>query len=155
MTTAGDDIARPAPDTGIGGALMLKWGPTVPGREDLALEVFGQGLTYLDAMIAAGRISRHQEFLAMDGDLGANGGFMLVSATIDQLRSLQATESFNRLILGASGVVEGLVLGLYGGGDPDSFQQVLATHLTVQEELGLLGSPQGGSAPTVRLMVDE
>jgi hypothetical protein len=134
---------------------MVSWGPTVPGRDQLVLEVFVQALSYLDAMIAAGRISRRQEYLAMDGNLGANGGFLLVSGTIEQLRWLQAAESWNRLMLAASNVVNGLVLGLYGGGDPESFQTVLDTHLSVQTELGLLGSDQDGSVPIMRLVVEQ
>lgn len=123
-----------------GGAILLQWGPTIPGREALILDVFTQGISHLDRLIGDGRLGGRQTYLAMDGDLGANGGFLLVTGTLDQLRALAAADEWQRFLLALTGVGEGLTVGLYGGGDDESARAVLELHVEVQTQLGLLGA---------------
>jgi len=127
-----------------GGGILLQWGPTIPGREALILDVFTQGLGYLDRLIADARLGGRQTYLAMDGDLGANGGFLLVTGTLEQLRALAGEDDWQRFLLALTGVGEGLTVGLYGGGDDESASAVLALHVEVQTQLGLLGTGEPG-----------
>lgn len=120
------------------GVLKLSWGPTVNGRESLGVDVFGKIISYLGRLAAEGHVDSHQMYIAMDGDLGSHGGFIMVPGTFAQLRALQADVEWNRLLVAASCVALNLVIGLYGGGDARATMEIVSLHLSVHDQLGLL-----------------
>src|SRR4051812_32504522 len=59
----------------MNGAIVVRWGASVPGREAKGLEVFANGVAQFEGHLKSGRIHSHKEFLSVTGH---DGGFMIV-----------------------------------------------------------------------------
>ena len=59
----------------MNGAVVIRWGASVPGREAKGLEVFGNAVMRFEEYLKAGRIHSHREFFSLTGQ---DGGFMIV-----------------------------------------------------------------------------
>jgi hypothetical protein len=68
------------------GAIVYRWGQTVPGREQLALELFQASGEMFDGFAKNNQIMGHYPYLSMNRD----GGMWLIHGETDQLMALQA-----------------------------------------------------------------
>jgi hypothetical protein len=94
--------------------LFIGWGSVVRGREEQALQVFGETVEYWTSARREGRIDSFEPVLLTPhgGDLA---GFMLVRGTRAALDAIRADHEFERLIARAGAVVEQLgVIEAYG-----------------------------------------
>ena len=65
------------------GAVVIRWGGVVPGREAKALEVFGKSVERFEQLAKQGRIHAHKEYIALTGGIG---GFTFVEGDIEELQ---------------------------------------------------------------------
>jgi len=88
-----------------GHAVFLGWGQVVRGREQLALQVFGETAEYWARQQQEGRIESFRPFLLRPhgGDLA---GFFLIHGERAALDELQASDEFVTLIARAGTVVD-------------------------------------------------
>lgn len=107
-------------------ALFIGWGEVVKGREQLALEVFGEAITFWTGHQEAGRIDGFEPVLLTPhgGDLG---GFILVrgarasiSEILDSTEFMRMTQRVNAVVAN-SGVIPAYIgdgvasaMGVYG-----------------------------------------
>ena len=86
--------------------LFIGWSAAVRGREEKAVQVFGEALAYWASLEEDGKIEGSQVALLRPhgGDLG---GFMLIRGTRDQIAAVQLEEEFNRINVRAAQIVEG------------------------------------------------
>jgi hypothetical protein len=88
-------------------ALFIGWGTPVRGREDKALEVFGESLAYWQGLQEAGSIESVQTFL-LEPHGGDLAGFALLNGDAAALAEVRASDEFQRLVARAGVIVENL-----------------------------------------------
>ncbi len=94
--------------------LFTGWGSVVRGREEHALEVFGETIEFWTNAQQAGRIESFEPVLLTPhgGDLA---GFILVRGTREKLDEIRTDHEFERMMARAGAVVEDLgVIEAYG-----------------------------------------
>jgi hypothetical protein len=98
-----------------GDALFLGWGPPVRGREQLALQVFQEAVSYYGKLQEEGRIERFDGYL-LDPHGGDLDGFFVISAERSALDALRSDPDFQRLLVRAASIVDNLgLVSAYGG----------------------------------------
>ncbi len=88
-------------------ALFIGWGEVVRGREQRALEVFGETVSFWQDAQGSGRIDSFEPCLVQPHG-GGLAGFMLIRGERAQLDALIASDEFNRLTARANAIVEEL-----------------------------------------------
>jgi hypothetical protein len=98
-------------------ALFVGFGAPVRGREERAIEVFGQFVEMFGRMQADGRIDSSGATL-LDPHGGDLGGFFMVYGTADQCAALANDEEFRRACIDAGLIVDnfGVVPAVTGEG---------------------------------------
>jgi hypothetical protein len=96
-------------------ALFIGFGQPVRGREERAVEVFGEFVGMFGRMQSDGRIES-MDVTLLDPHGGDLGGFFMVHGTYEQCSSLTMAEDFRRACIDASLIVEnfGVVPGATG-----------------------------------------
>jgi hypothetical protein len=86
--------------------LFVGWTEAVRGRENQAVQVFGEAMAYWASLEEDGKIEGSQAaFLGPHG--GDLGGFFLLRGTREQMNAVTLEEEFDRISLRASLVVDG------------------------------------------------
>jgi hypothetical protein len=88
-------------------ALFIGWGAVVRGREQRALEVFGETVSFWQEAQSNGRVDGFEPCLLQPHG-GGLAGFMLVHGERAQLDALSASPEFARLMARAGSIVEEL-----------------------------------------------
>jgi hypothetical protein len=117
------------------GALMIRWGASIPGREAAGLDVFGSAINRFETLAKGGRIHGHHEYLSVTG---RDGGFALLEGEMEELTKILAEEDTLRLNSQASAVVEDFEVQAFLGGSDQTIQQVLATYTTSLRDIGYM-----------------
>ncbi|MFZ0089177.1 MAG: hypothetical protein WAL63_06715 [Solirubrobacteraceae bacterium] len=115
-----------------GEALFVGWGQVVRGREQLALEVFGETVGFFEELRRDGRIDSVDTFLLAPhaGDLG---GFMILHGDQSALDAVRSSPDFLRVIARAGAVVDNLgVVSAYTG---DALGETMARFGELSQEL--------------------
>ena len=94
-------------------AVVTTWGPSIPGREGKALEVFMEFMTFIGKQAAEGKCSEAEPFIASDG----SGGFAIVRGRSDALAELWDSEENLRLVTKAQLFVQDLKSHVYYTGE--------------------------------------
>lgn len=117
------------------GAVVIRWGASVAGREAKALEVFGRAVEQFEQHAKQGRIHEHHEYIALTGRAG---GFMIATGEIAELQKLMAEPETLRLNSQAESIVSDFEIQLYAGGSDQAVQEVMGTYVAAVGELGYL-----------------
>ncbi|SRR6266536_893709 len=117
------------------GAVVVRWGAGIPGREAKGLEVFGQAVAYFEGFAKQGRISAHREYFAVSGQ---DGGFMLAEGDLTELTRIMTEEETLALNAKAAAIVQDFQIQLYGGGSEQAVQQMVGTYTSSMQELGYM-----------------
>ena len=95
--------------------LFVGWGRPVRGREEKAVESFNDIVGVFGRMQQEGRIEKF-DIVFLDPHGGDLGGCFLLHCTADQLHAVQDDEDFQREIVRADLLVDGIgVVGGYTG----------------------------------------
>jgi hypothetical protein len=87
---------------------IVKWGKLVPGREQQAIELFGETKAFFIHQLTAGIITYYEPFIYASGDWETEAGFWVVKGDRDQLWKMVETEGFRWLMTRAQFVVDHL-----------------------------------------------
>ena len=90
--------------------LMITWGRPIPGREERGLEVFNEAVGINGRKQQEGKIESFD--VALLPPNGVMDGYIAVRGSTDQLTMLQEDEEFQRNIIDASLVVDGLAMSM-------------------------------------------
>jgi len=115
------------------GAVLVRWGAPIPGRETKGLEVFAKAIERFEQLAKQGRIHAHTEYIALTGSIG---GFMLIQGEVEELQKILMEPENLALTSQASMIVADFEQSLYGGGSDQSIQQLIGVQL---ESLATLG----------------
>jgi hypothetical protein len=86
-------------------ALFVGFGTPVRGREERAVEVFGQFVEMFQRMESDGRIAG-MDVTLLDPHGGDLGGFFMVHGSAEQCAALPSDEEFRRAIIDADLIVD-------------------------------------------------
>jgi hypothetical protein len=117
----------------MNGAICISWGPSIPGREQKGLDIFGAAVERFEGLAKQGRIHSHEEYFALTG---ADGGFMLVRGTLEELTKLTIEPETLALNVKAAAIVQDFTIQLYAGGTDSTVQEVMGTYVTGLQEVG-------------------
>jgi len=115
------------------GAVLVRWGANVPGRETKGLEVFGKAVARFEQLAKQGRIHSHSEYVALTGDVG---GFMIIDGDVDELQKILLEPENLALTSEASLIVQNFSQNLYAGGSDQTIQQLVGIEIESLETLG-------------------
>jgi hypothetical protein len=127
-------------------ALFIGFGEPVRGREERAIEVFGQFVGMFGRMQSDGRIEG-MEVCLLDPHGGELGGFFLVAGNEAQCASLPNDEEFRRAMTDAGLIVE--KLGVVPGRTGEGVNQEMGMYAEAVRKVGhgahaLAGAHDGG-----------
>lgn len=96
-------------------ALFIGWGEAVRGREQFALQVFGEAIQYWMGLQQRGEVESFETF-ALNPHGGDLSGFLIARGDPEKLARLQLDEEFIRINARATSVVEhfGVVSAMTG-----------------------------------------
>jgi hypothetical protein len=88
-------------------AIFIGWGNPTRGREQKALQVFGESVTYWTQLQQDGAIESFETYLAEPhgGDLN---GFAILKGDLPKLHEVRQREDFQRLVARAGLIVDNL-----------------------------------------------
>ena len=119
----------------MNGAIMIRWGASVPGREGKSLEVFGQAIERFEGLTKTGRVHAHHEYFALTG---RDGGFMTVEGELDELLRITGEPETLALNAKAGAIVEDFEIQVYAGGNDQSIQELVGSYSGAMGELGYM-----------------
>ena len=119
----------------MNGALMIRWGQSIPGREAASLEVFGSVINWFESLAKGGRIHSHHEYFSVTGRFG---GFAILEGELAELTKILAEEATQRINDKAGAVVQDYEIQTYFGGSDQTIQTAIANYTTTLNELGYL-----------------
>jgi hypothetical protein len=117
------------------GAIVIRWGAIVPGREAKAFEVFGGALQRFEELQKAGRIFGHREYFALTGE---DGGIAIGEGELNELLAIVAEEETIRLNAKSAAIVQDFSVTVMGGGTDQAIQDLLTTSTGALAEIGYL-----------------
>src|SRR5258708_1446098 len=89
------------------GALMIGWGPVVPGREQKSLLVFNESIQFYTRLQQQGTIESFEP-VALEPHGGDLNGFLILRGDREKLNALRTSEGFLRLNNRAAQIVANL-----------------------------------------------
>jgi hypothetical protein len=119
----------------MNGALMIRWGQSIPGREAASLDVFGSVINWFESLAKGGRIHSHHEYFSVTGRFG---GFAILEGELEELTKILAEEDTQRINDKAGAVVQDYEIQTYFGGTDQTIQQGLANYTTTLHDLGYM-----------------
>lgn len=117
------------------GAVVIRWGASIPGREAKGLEVFGKAIEQFEGYAKQGRVHGHREYIALTG---RSGGFMIADGDVEELQKILVSPETLSLNSQAEAIVSDFEIQLYGGGTDQSVQELLGTYSGGLSELGYM-----------------
>ena len=117
------------------GAIMIKWGANVPGREQTGLAVFTRAVGRFEDLAKQGRVQGHREYFSLTGH---DGGFMLVEGEAAELTKILADEETLKLNAQAAAVVSDYEVQAYLGGTDQSVQELMTNYTGELQTLGYM-----------------
>lgn len=132
-----DDVPEERPHhEHVDGALMLSFGAVYPGREQVAVGMFGEVSRRLGELLSAGTISSFKPFFFADGMLTDVAGFFIVEGRREALDAVRREEWFQKLLLRAGAAVGNVrVHTLVAGSEAG---RLLNLYREVRTELGFI-----------------
>jgi hypothetical protein len=115
------------------GAVLIRWGASVAGREMKSLEVFGKAVERFEQLAKSGRIHAHHEYIALTG---RPGGFMIVEGEVEELQKILTEPENLALTTEASLIVTDFSQDLYGGGSDKAVQDLMGVYVNELQTLG-------------------
>lgn len=119
----------------MNGAIVIRWGASIPGREASGLDVFGKAISHFEGLAKSGRVHSHHEYLSVTGD---TGGFMMVEGDLDELMKILAEDETLKLNNQAAAIVMDFEIEAYAGGTDHAIQQLIGDYTASLQEIGLM-----------------
>lgn len=119
----------------MNGAIVIRWGSGIAGRETKGLDVFGNAVLRFEEHLKAGRIHSHREYFSLTGK---DGGFMLIEGELSELLALVAEDETVKLNAQAAAIVNDFEVQVFGGGTDQAVQSMVGTYAAGLQEIGYM-----------------
>jgi hypothetical protein len=100
------------------GAILVKWGEPIRGREADIVQHADEAATLGDDLIAEGRIRAVRVFMNATGNTQEWAGTLIMEGDLEDLRELQHSERFAEMLERAHEVAQNVSVVLAIGGAP-------------------------------------
>jgi hypothetical protein len=124
-------------------ALFVGFGAPVRGREERALEVFGEFVAMFGRMQSDGRIEG-MDVTLLDSHGGDLGGFFMVHGTEEQCAALTNDEEFRRAAIDANLIVDNF--GVVPASTGDRVTREMGMYSEAVAKVGIGGHALAGAA---------
>lgn len=104
-------------------ALIIRWGPTQPGRERQAIELFTETLKYFSTLVSDGKVDSVEPFF-LEPHASDLEGFWILRGEVETLALLRVSDDFQQLATRAQAVVTGF--GVIGATTGDRLNRHMA-----------------------------
>lgn len=74
--------------------LMIRYGKLIPGREEQALELFGEATAFFRKKLEQGAVTFFEPFFLATGDLETEVGFFVLKGPAPEIFKLQMEEEY-------------------------------------------------------------
>ena len=105
--------------------LFIGWHQAARGRENAAVQVFGEAIAYYSGLAEKGEIESLETFF-LESHGGDLGGFFLLKGDAAKLAAVRTSDAFTRLSVQAGLVVDGF--GVVGGFTGDGIAAQMAVY---------------------------
>jgi hypothetical protein len=119
----------------MNGAVLIRWGASIPSREAAGLDVFGKTVARFEELTKSGRVHGHQEYFSVTG---RNGGFMMIDGELDELVKILVEDETIRLTDQASAIVSDLEIQAFAGGNDQATRQLVTAYTANLQEIGYM-----------------
>ena len=119
----------------MNGAVLIRWGASVPGREAASLDVFGRAINRFETLTKQGRLHGHREYVSVTG---RDSGFAILDGEIEELTKILTEEDTLKLNAQAGAIVEDFEVQAYVGGTDQAVQEQLTSYTASLREIGYL-----------------
>lgn len=119
----------------MNGALLIRWGENIPGREAKGLEVFGKAVARFEGYAKQGRVHGHREYF---GVTGRQGGFMIADGEVDELLKILGEEDTIQFNAEAASIVSDFSIEVCAGGDDQTVQRLTGNYAQRMQEMGYM-----------------
>jgi hypothetical protein len=117
----------------IDAALVIRWGPTQPGREKRAIELFSESLRYFSELVAQGKVDSVEPFF-VEPHASDLEGFWIVRGNVEDLALLRVSDDFQKFAVRAQAVVYNF--GVIGATTGERLNKHMAWFAEAAQELG-------------------
>ena len=119
----------------MNGAILIRWGASIPGREAAGLDVFGKTVVHFEGLAKSGRVHGHQEYFSITG---RNGGFMMIDGELNELMKILVEDETMKLTDQASALVSDVEVQAFAGGNDQTTQQLVTDYAANLHEIGYM-----------------
>jgi hypothetical protein len=119
----------------MNGAVLIRWGSNIPGREAQGLDVFGRAVARFEQLTKEGRVHGHREYFSLTGH---DGGFMVVDGEVEQLTRIISEDETIRLNAQAAAIVADFEIELFAGGSEQAVQKLTGDFVASMQEIGVM-----------------
>ncbi len=116
-------------------SLVIQWGSSIAGRENIGLELFLGVTQYYDGLVKDDKLASSQVVLFENGTFEDRSGMMILTGSDDQIQAVVESEKHYENVTKAMHVVKNvnLTTGSTGGAVPEKIQNLVKW----RKELGL------------------
>lgn len=100
-------------DTGF----ILRWGSVVAGREELALALFDDTVSYFGRLMEEGKVTSFEPYLYKTSDFEAEQGFFLVKGPVTEIFALLESDEYKGFVAKGTLLLHHLSINLLAVGD--------------------------------------
>ena len=121
----------------MNGAVLIRWGASIPSREAAGLDVFGKAVARFEELAKSGRVHGHREYFSVTG---RNGGFMMIDVETGtkELMKILVEDDTIRLTDQASAMVSDLEIQAFAGGNDQTTRQLVTAYTANLQEIGCM-----------------
>jgi hypothetical protein len=119
----------------MNGAVLIRWGTGIPGREAKGLDVLGKAVGRFEELTKQGRVHSHREYFSLTG---RDGGFMLVEGEVEELMKILGEEETLQLNAQAAAIVAEFEIQAFAGGSDQTTQELVRNYTASLQELGIM-----------------
>jgi hypothetical protein len=100
-------------DTG----LIIRWGSVIPGREEQALALFDETVTYFGGLMETGKVTSFEPFLYSTSDFEVDQGFFIVKGPVASIFETMDSDAFKHILTKANLLLHHLSVSMLTVGD--------------------------------------
>ena len=97
--------------------LLIRWGQVVPGREEQALALFTETVTFFETLKEGKKLSSYEPFMYSTADFAAETGFFVLKGPVTEIFGLMDSDAYKTLITKANLLLQHLTINLLTVGD--------------------------------------
>lgn len=97
--------------------MLIRWGSVVPGREEQALALFDETVSFYGGLMEAGKVTSFEPFMYSTSDFETEQGFFIVKGPIAAIFETMDSDGYKNLVTKANLLLHHVSISLLTVGD--------------------------------------